>query len=76
MTKQSGLGAIAEFMNAEAAEELWSFFGGLRCPHQVDDYCFESCGYSCNMHSGLSYVAVLKVLAAVLSTEVTLISET
>ena len=22
---------------------------------QVDDYCFDSCGYSCNMHSGLSY---------------------
>lgn len=41
MTKQSGLGAIAAFMNAE-----------------VDDYCFESCGYSCNMHSDLSYAMV------------------
>lgn len=41
MTKQSGLGAIADFMNAE-----------------VDDYCFDSCGYSCNMHSGLSYAMV------------------
>ncbi|CAK9084652.1 S-adenosylmethionine decarboxylase proenzyme (AdoMetDC) (SAMDC) [Cleaved into: S-adenosylmethionine decarboxylase alpha chain [Durusdinium trenchii] len=25
---------------------------------EVDDYCFESCGYSCNMHSGLSYAMV------------------
>ena len=26
---------------------------------QVDDYCFDSCGYSCNMHSGLSYDACM-----------------
>ncbi|CAE7888218.1 amd1 [Symbiodinium microadriaticum] len=25
---------------------------------EVDDYCFEGCGYSCNMHTGLSYAMV------------------
>lgn len=43
MTRESGLSEVAAMIERDA---------------EIDDYCFDTCGYSCNAHAGQSYFMV------------------